>query len=93
MGRVVVFSGSLKAEGRLSKNGIRSRSPLSDVCFDIFIGVLLIYGAFVYVTPLLSIFVRLNSYVKTWLLIIIFTIKEKCLISLIKVKLSGQVAL
>jgi hypothetical protein len=59
MGRVVVFSGSLKAEERLSKNGIRSRSPLSDVCFGIFIGVLLIYGAFVYVAPLLSIFVRL----------------------------------
>jgi hypothetical protein len=55
MGRVVVFSGSLKAEERLSKNGIRSRSPLSDVCFGIFIGV----GAFVYVAPLLSIFVRL----------------------------------
>jgi hypothetical protein len=46
MNRVDVFSGSLKADERLFKNEIRNRSLLGDLCFGIFIGVQLIYGAF-----------------------------------------------
>jgi hypothetical protein len=46
MNRVDVFSGSLEADERLSKNKIRNRSLLGSLYFGIFIGVPLIYGAF-----------------------------------------------
>ncbi|MCI13202.1 hypothetical protein A2U01_0034318 [Trifolium medium] len=47
MGRVDVLSGGLEADECLSKNEIRIRPLLDSVCFDIFIGVPLIYGTFV----------------------------------------------
>jgi hypothetical protein len=48
LGQVDVFSGGLKAKECFSNNGIRSRPLLGGVCFGIFIGVPLIYGAFVF---------------------------------------------
>jgi hypothetical protein len=47
MGRVDVFSGDLKVVECLSMNEIRSRPLLGGVCLGIFIGVPLIYGAFI----------------------------------------------
>jgi hypothetical protein len=47
MGRVDVFSRGLEDVECLSKNEIISRSLLGGVCFSIFIGVPLIYSAFV----------------------------------------------
>jgi hypothetical protein len=46
MGRVDVFSCGLEAEC-LSENGIRSEPLLGGFCFSIFIGVPLIYYAFI----------------------------------------------
>jgi hypothetical protein len=46
MGRLHVFSGGLEAGECLSKNEIRSKSLLCGVCFDFFIGILLIYDTF-----------------------------------------------
>jgi hypothetical protein len=40
------FSSGQVVEECLSKNEIRSRSLLGDVCFDIFIGVPFIYNTF-----------------------------------------------
>jgi hypothetical protein len=68
MNMVDVFSGSLEADERLSKNEIRNRSLLGGLCFGIFIGVPLIYGTFFFVTPRLLVFVRLVQ--KPFLLII-----------------------
>jgi hypothetical protein len=50
----LLFSGSLEAVERLSKYGIRSIPHLDGVGFGIFIGVPLIYGAFVYVALFLG---------------------------------------
>jgi hypothetical protein len=47
MGRVDVFSRGQEDVEYISKNEIRSRSLLGRICFGIFIGVPLIYGAFV----------------------------------------------
>jgi hypothetical protein len=71
----VVFSGSLEAEECLSKNGIRSIPILGGVCFGMFIGVPLKYGAFVYVTP--SFTGLCPSCTETCLLIIIFAVQKK----------------
>jgi hypothetical protein len=46
MGWVGVFSGGLIAGECRPKYEIRIKPPLSGVCFGIFIGVLLLYGAF-----------------------------------------------
>jgi hypothetical protein len=46
MGWVGVFSGGLIAEECRPKYEIRIKPPLSGVCFGIFIGVPLLYGAF-----------------------------------------------
>jgi hypothetical protein len=45
--RVDVFFGGIKVVECSSKNEIRSRSLLDDVCFGFFIGVLLIYDTFI----------------------------------------------
>jgi hypothetical protein len=47
MGLVDVFSGALEAEECPFKNEIRSGPILGSVCFDIFVGVPLIYSVFV----------------------------------------------
>ncbi|KAK2394407.1 hypothetical protein QL285_056243 [Trifolium repens] len=70
----LLFSGSLEADERLSKYEIRSRPHLGGIGFGIFIGVPLIYGAFVYVALFLGL---CPSYTETSLLIIIFAVQKK----------------
>ncbi|MCI18766.1 hypothetical protein A2U01_0039921 [Trifolium medium] len=54
-----VMSGGLETAEHPSKNEIRGGFLLGGICFGIFIGVPLIYGAFVFVVFLLQVSARL----------------------------------
>jgi hypothetical protein len=71
-----LFFGSLEADERLSKYRIRSRPHLGGIGFGIFIGVPLIYGAFVYV----ALFLDLCPSCTETSLFLIFAVQKKILL-------------